>query len=124
MSNMDILIAMSDGNPGAASVLSNIAINSAKIDPDCVFPFGIGTFLSMDEYGIYGSRIWVLYKDVCKQDVENTIMLIRCVQMGILSITKLNHAIDNYGEGLDLKDLMIKLRIQLPNFGIQSDDIN
>ena len=57
-------------NPGGLNVCMQIMEKGAKIDPDCPFP--LLALLSFDTLGIYGSRIWMLYKDVCKQDQNET----------------------------------------------------
>lgn len=98
---MDIMVKMSEGNPGAVTVLMELYGKAPEIDPQSLLG-GLGPVMWLDTFGIYGSRIWMLYKDVCGQDVEKTNWMIRAVQLGILSETELNHRIDNYGrEGID-----------------------
>ena len=43
---MDIVIKMSDGNPGAVTVCMSLLTEAAKIDPDHFIP-GIGQILSL-----------------------------------------------------------------------------
>ena len=73
---------MSDGNPGAANVLAMLLKHGAEIDPDAAFG-GFGCVLALDTLEIYGSDIWVFYKDVCGQELETMIGCERAVQMGI-----------------------------------------
>ena len=112
---LDSLTKMAEGNPGAITVLMQIMTEAERIDPDS-FMGSFGAILSLDTQNIYGSRIWMLYKDVCGENITDTIGLSRAVQMGIISIATLNMAIDNYGKGLDVEDTMKKLRNDLPNF--------
>ncbi len=98
---MDIMVKMSEGNPGAVTVLMELYKEAPEIDPWSVLG-GIGPVMWLDTLGVYGSRIWMLYKDVCGQDIAKTVWMIRAVQLGIMSETELNHRIDNYGrEGID-----------------------
>jgi hypothetical protein len=87
----------------------------AEIDPDD-FAGGLGNLLSMDTLGLYGSRIWMLFKDVCKEDLRVTCALLRAWQLGFLSDMKLKTAIDNYGEGIDVAWLVAQVEKRLPRF--------
>ena len=112
----DTIFKLSEGNPGALRVCMEIASRGALIDPDA---FGGGTLmlLSFDTLDIYGSRIWMLYKDVCETDLINTLGVLRGWQLGFVTQDVLNHAIDNYGDGLDVASVVEKVRERLPNFG-------
>ncbi len=114
-SMMNVVMKMSEENSGAITVCMEILEKTKEIDPDCAFE-GLGTMLSLDTYNIYGSRIWMLYKDVCKQDIVKTIAMLRACQLGILSRDSLNYAIDNYGKGIDVDSLYKQVKEQLPNF--------
>lgn len=110
-------IKLAEGNPGACTVCASILKEGEVIDPDGVFG-GLGILLMLDTFGIYGSRIWMLHKDVCGQDLVNTLAVLRACQLGYISGKELNHAIDNYGEGIDVGDLLRQVKDFLPNFGI------
>ena len=114
----DVFIKMAEGNPGGLHVCMQMFENNTKIDPDD-FMGRLGAILSLDTHGIYGSRIWMLYKDVCGEDLVNTLALLRGVQLGFLSEAKLNKAIDNYGEGIDVEDIKAQVKNYLPNFDSQ-----
>jgi hypothetical protein len=109
-----IVIKLVGGNPGAVRVCCEIISKAEQIDPDS--NLGLGALLSFDSYHIYDERIWMLFKDVCEGNVVKVIALLRAVQLGLLSISTLNHAIDNYGEGLNINECIAKVRKQLPNF--------
>jgi hypothetical protein len=106
---MDMMLKMSDGNPGAVTVLCQMLEQGGKIDPDC-FAGGFGAILSLDSYGIYGSRIWMLYKDVCGENITTTLAVLRACQLGFVTESKINHAIDNYGEGIDVSALVAAVK--------------
>lgn len=111
----DMIMKMSDGNPGALSVMMMLLRNEKVIDPmDWAGP--IGPLINMDSHGIYGSRIWMLYKDVCEEDLVNIHACLRGVQLGIISEDVLNYAIDNRGIGIDVPDILTKVMERLPKF--------
>lgn len=73
-STMDVVVKMSEGNPGAMNVLMQILSNGGKIDPDG-FMGGLGTILLLDTYGIYGSDIYILNNDICERDLPKTLVV-------------------------------------------------
>jgi hypothetical protein len=114
---LDIFIKMSEGNPGGLSVLKLLYERSEAIDPDAALG-SLSTILALDTYGIYGSRIWMLYKYVCRKDIVALVVTLRAVQLGILSINKLTEAIDNKSGKviLDVVGLFEKVKARLPQF--------
>ena len=58
----EAIFVMAEGNPGAISALIELA---TKADMPWIIPFG-----HMDEAGVYGPRIWMLYKDVFNYDAR------------------------------------------------------
>lgn len=109
------IVKMSDGNPGGVVVMREAALHSLEIDPMAMMG-GFAPLLSLDTLGIYGSRVWMLYKDVCKEHLPTTLAVLRAWQLGILPDYKLNHAIDHYGEGIDLESIKAAVKEQLPSF--------
>lgn len=114
----DAIPKLSKGNPGAMCACMDILGNGAKIDPGSALG-GLGALLSLDTYHIYESRIWMLYKDVCGENLIKMIAVLRACQLGLLDISDLNHAIDNYGDGIDVNALEEQVRERLPAFGIE-----
>jgi len=55
-----LLEKMSEGNPGAISVLGRLMI----------VPTGLMSILDLDDMNIRGSQIWVAYKDYCGEDID------------------------------------------------------
>jgi len=110
-----MIMKMVEGNPGAVLVCMQLIDESDKIDPDSMMG-GIGQIMFLDTLGIYGSRIWMLYKDMCKENIATTIAILRAVQLGFLSESKLNHAINNWGDGVDLDSFVAQVQERLPNF--------
>lgn len=114
-SMLEVISVMSEGNPGAISVLSQFLAEGPSIDPDDIFK-GFGSIMGLDNLDLYRPKIWMLYKDVCKEDICTTICLLRSVQLGITTEQDIKHAVENYGEGLNLEDVRQKVSELLPNF--------
>ncbi len=62
----DIIIQMSEGNPGALSVLMKLNEHDT----------GFLDILGLDDMNIRGSQIWVAYKDHCDENISG---LIQCI---------------------------------------------
>lgn len=97
------LVKMADGNPSAISAMMAILEKHQSIDPQAALG-GIGTIMMLDEYGIYGSSIYVLYSDKCDRDVRKMLMLMRAVQLGIFSKTKLQEMAADQRRQVNLTD--------------------
>ena len=61
-STQTVLVKMSEGNPGAVSVLMDLL----KRDD----PAALMTLLTLDDMNMRGPQIWVGYKDHCESDIE------------------------------------------------------
>jgi hypothetical protein len=114
----DVFVKLSESNAGALRVLLDLWEQGAQIDPD------LGPLLAIlyfDTFRIYGSRIWTLYRDVCKGRLDHTLALLRAVQLGLLPKIVLHHAIDTRGEGLDVPEVCRRVKERLPNFTFQEE---
>lgn len=92
MSVEDILYALSEGNPGALTVMIEALTNGEKIDPDSAMGNFTG-LMSFDSYGIYGSKIWLLYNDICGRNIVKALALLRACQMGMMNISEVDSAL-------------------------------
>ena len=115
---LDAMVKLAEGNLGAANVLTRLLSDGAKIDLDNRLG-GLGSLLSLDSLGIYGSRIWMLYKDVCNQSLITTVGVLRGWQLGLISTSSLQQAVDNYGDGLDIEAILAQVKAQLPGFNTE-----
>lgn len=59
MNQMDVLIAMAEGNPGAISAMTQLLED----------PAGLFDVLHLDDMNMRGPQIWVGFKDFAGQDV-------------------------------------------------------
>lgn len=109
----DAIFAMSDGIPGAITVMMDGFRHGGDIDPDGMG--GWGFILNLDAMGIYGTRIWRLYKDMCGESLSKSIAMVRSVQMGVIQAETLNAAIDGKGS-IHVERTIEKLKEKLPNF--------
>ncbi len=110
----DMAMKMSEGNPGALNVLIML-MNEPDIDPiSGLGPYG--PILHMDSFNIYSHRIWMLFKDVCRQDIVAFCAMIRAVQLGILTEERLHHAIDNRGNGVNVAEVYAEVKARLGKF--------
>jgi hypothetical protein len=67
---VDIISKLSGGVIGAANVLLQYMSYIGQNDGKDSFEMGILTLLEFDEFGILGSDIWLLYKDLCGEKIE------------------------------------------------------
>jgi len=116
---LDIVTKMSNGNPGAISVIIKIIKHGAEIDPDS-FCGSLGTIFNLDREGIYGSDLWLFYKDVCKENIVNVVGVLRCCQLGELPISHVWDAIRGIKQ-LDIEPVMELVKAKLPNFAACSE---
>lgn len=112
-----ILSKLSEGNLGALRVLMELNSTSNAIDPDSTGIFPV--LQSVDFMEIYGANIWVLYKDICEQDIVQLHAVIRAVQMGLVSKSSVYSAISRSCQ-LYPKVILDCVMAQLPNFGRSS----
>lgn len=90
---MDTLFNLSDGNPAALSVLSQLLLLGTD---------GILSVNTLTTLNIKGSMIWMLYKDVCREDITKVIFTLTEYTNGKITANALKHAINNRGAGLTI----------------------
>lgn len=116
------LFKLSEGNPGAINVMMQLLSNTEKVDPDALMG-PLAHILTLDSFEIYGCKIWILYKDVCGEDIINTIAVIRAVQLGLLKKHVLIRTLDVIDSvdrretmSIDVPKLLAAVKERLPNF--------
>ena len=120
MSMMQVISVLSEGNPGALTVLTRMIAEGATIDPQSALKRLSGP-LALDEYGIYGPRIWMLYKDVCGENLATTLAMLRAVQLGFLPKSLLDAVIDTPPGAPVVEQLVAQLNEFLPEFARNAD---
>lgn len=119
-STMNIVVKMSEGNPGAMNAIMQMLSPEAKeIDPDAAMG-GLMKILSLDTLGIYGTDIYILHNDICDRSMIKMFAVLRAHQLGYLSSSVLKeacHRQDRTGKTLiDVEELYKKVIEYLPNF--------
>lgn len=110
----DALVKMSDGNPGG--LMAMMSMVEVAEDADSNNAYGsFGPLVYLDTFGIYGSRIWCLFKYVCGENPRHALACLRSVQLGILSRAELGRYLDGQSK-LDFEVLIPKLVKELPSF--------
>src|SRR5262245_54377280 len=118
---LDVVTKMSKGNPGAINVLCLIIKEGASIDPECIIGV-MGPLCTIDNLELYGSRLYLLYNDVCERNLARTLAVLRANQLGIVSkleidpITEERIGAREAIAAFDLKAVYDKVRKRLPTF--------
>ena len=84
----EYVCALPEGNPGALRVCMSLMAMHERVDP-LDWRRGLAPLINFDEYGLKGSSIWILFKDICKEDEVAVTMLFRAVQLGEFSKERL-----------------------------------
>lgn len=87
----DLLVKFSGGNPGAATTLMSI------IQYD--FLTGCRALMVLDELGIYGSRLYMLWNDCCDRNPKKVIRVLDAYLSGHLESETIDEHIDQ-GRGV------------------------
>lgn len=110
----DVLVKMSEGNPGGLSVLMALLGNVPRIDPVAIMG-GMLYILYFDDLGLYGSRIWTLYKYACGQEIAGVVTLLRAHQLGHIPKAELLRIAEE-GKPCDWKALVPLIQKDVPEF--------
>ncbi len=108
---MDVMTKMSLGNPGAVFVMAQMLRYGRFIDPT---PEPVLTIMHLDGMGIYGSQIWVLYKNICGESLVNLLALLRYRQLGFISNERL------FDKGHDFEAIKTAVKERIPNFNTEA----
>ena len=93
------MIELADSVPGSLSLLYNLKKEyDAKGCSDGCFEAILSTF-KMNK--IHGYKIWMLFKDVCKENKDKFFTIINAITLGFVTSDQVSFAIDNRGEGID-----------------------
>ena len=119
MSLQDAVLALSERVTGSLLALMTAAENSPRIDPNAAA--GVwAPLLALDLYGITGSNIWQLWKDVCRENVVHFLAVLRAAQLGLVDVeTVVGASQDPPTATLDPVDLLAKVKARLPKFAAE-----
>jgi len=91
MTVMDMMVAMSEGNPGGLTVIMELI----KRQPDT----GFLLLCHLDDMNIRGCQIWMGFKDYCNHDFDRFIECIKTRDEGM--VNKINAM--SYDQGVEWK---------------------
>lgn len=87
---MDMMVKMSEGNPGALTTMMQIMEKHQDIDPQAAMG-GVGAIMILDTWEIYGTDIYILFNDKCDRDMRRMLLLMRATQLGHFPESKLRN---------------------------------
>lgn len=87
-STMDIVIKMSEGNPGAMATMMELIKETEKDIGNMSVIFFIDTL------ELYGSRLYQLWNDCCNRDISKVIEVVNSCMGGKISREEFFHHID------------------------------
>jgi hypothetical protein len=115
MTAMEMIQAISNGNPGTIAVLAGILKDYKKIDPEN--SMGIFGYLAiLDTFKIYDGSLWGIHSKISEMSVLKTIAILRGLQLGILSIQKVNKYLKGGIDTPDFFALITEIRSKIKNF--------
>lgn len=82
------ILNLADGVGAAIEILAAIVNQGPDNDLEAKAG-GIGYLLLLDEIGIYGTDIYILYRDKCQSDLKRLLLLLRATRQGVYSASKL-----------------------------------
>ena len=103
MNFVEMLYEMSEGNPGALDVLGQLVAHKTQN-----WAGGLGLILNLDTHRIYGSDIWVLYKDICGEDIDLVCTVLRTFQFGTFSREEIAEVLKENASGKGGRKLVSK----------------
>jgi len=114
------IVKMVDGNPGAVTVCVELLKFNERIQPEGGKMGGMVYILALDEFEIYGSRIWMLFKDVCGEDIRKMAVVLVARSHGLITQKELDLAINGTGLKLDLDTLVETVVERFPELEVAS----
>lgn len=115
MNIVDCACVLSEGNPGAATAIAALIATSPRIDPSS-WMGPLQPLLYLDNYRIYGSDIWILFKNICGHNPKKVCLLFRSVQMGLMDERLLKEAVRTGRHNFNFDTLLERLQSELPDF--------
>lgn len=121
MSVADIINTMAENNVGAIICCSELLRINDRVDPDDIGG-AVGAIVKLDRMGIYGTKLGMLWGDVCRSHAGIVIAVVRAEQLHLAGVTEesIHHAINNRGDGLDIDAIIKAVQQRLPNFNLNA----
>lgn len=87
-SGKDVILKMSDGNPGAITFMIQLLSSGHPTDMMII--------VTLDALGIYGSKAYMVWNDICDKNLETVRLMMMNLSFG--KITK-EHLLENLSQG-------------------------
>ena len=84
----DVVIDMSEGNPGALQVLMDLLSD----------PTGFVLLMTLDDMNIRGTQVWIAFKDYAKEDMAVFIEAIRTRKQEMVDVVNLEGERGNHNQ--------------------------
>ena len=97
----DIIIQLSEGNPGALTTCFEILRETGSN----IFE-AIPLFLTLDSMELYGSHLYMLWNDCCDRNIKAVIDVINGFITGKITKDDINERIKKAGYGKSFSDLL------------------
>ena len=110
---IEVITKLSEGNPGALSVLSEL-IESYNGDTLKLLP----EYLTIDSMELYGSQLYMLWNDCCNRKIEKVKKVLELYRKGKINSNDIDERIKNVGYGKSFDDLIER------NFGLIKENEN
>ena len=124
------IVKLAEGNPGALRVLCELFKASPTVDLEST---GFAPLVWLDTWEVYGPHIWLLYKDICGEDIVRVLIVIRAAQLDIIPSSDLTTAIQladapgdqaHHGFLSDFDGLLEQVREHVPEFAKKRPRLN
>ena len=102
-STFDVVMKMSEGNPGAADAIMQMLKGGEEIDPQGLMG-GFGNILMLDTWEIYGTEIYILWNDKCQWDLRKLCVLLRGCQLGLFPVKTLKNMASDQMRKVEISD--------------------
>jgi hypothetical protein len=105
MTVQEAILSVSEGIIGNVAWLTTLAHTRAS----CAFTGGtpIGHFYSIDDMGIYGESLWILFKHILDSDIDQFTSLCEALHSNRVNTGEIRDAVRHYGK-VSLKEALLQ----------------
>lgn len=96
---MDLMVKMSEGNPGALVFCTELFKMGSR---------GVVTLINLDDIGLYGEKLYMLWSDCCGRDAEKVVKVVNAVNCGKISKEEIHERVAGvYGKPFTDEELEV-----------------
>ena len=116
----ETILVMADKDLGAAMVCGDLLRLGRQIDPYAEFG-GLTYLMWLDSLGIYGIRLYELYRNVCKGSLSTMAAVVRAWRLGGVAKEEIVNAIKGRNRNAIVKRASRMVAKELPDFNFEVD---